>query len=72
MATCLGKSWSFGLPRVPFVNCCQFMYLVVSLLVLTSVFVVRCLDSIMPILAKSTIARHLLDSVAEQAGLSLT
>ena len=24
----------FGLPLVPFVNCCQFMYLVVSLLVL--------------------------------------
>ena len=23
MATCLGKSCSFGLPRVPFVNCCQ-------------------------------------------------
>ena len=34
MATCLGKSCSFGLPRVPFVNCCQFMYLVISLLVL--------------------------------------
>ena len=31
MTTCLGKSCSFGLPRVPFVNCCQFMYLVVSL-----------------------------------------
>ena len=26
MTTCLGKSRSFGLPRVPFVNCCQFMY----------------------------------------------
>ena len=25
MTTCLGKSCSFGL-RVPFVNCCQFMY----------------------------------------------
>ena len=25
-------SCSFGLPRVPFVNCCQYMYLVVSLL----------------------------------------
>ena len=24
MTTCLGKSFSFGLPRVPFVNCCQF------------------------------------------------
>ena len=24
----------FGLPRVPFVNCCQFLYLVISLLVL--------------------------------------
>ena len=34
MATCLGKSCSFGLPRVHFVNCSQFMYLVVSLLVL--------------------------------------
>ena len=32
--TCLGKSCSFGLPRVPFVNCCQFMYLVISHLVL--------------------------------------
>ena len=30
MTTCLGKSCSFGLPRVPFVNCCQFMYLVIS------------------------------------------
>ena len=29
-----GKSCSFGLPRVPFVNCRQFMYLVISLLVL--------------------------------------
>ena len=34
MTTCLGKSCSFSLPRVPFVNCCQFKYLVVSLLVL--------------------------------------
>ena len=32
MTTCLGKSCSFGLPRVPFVICCQFMYLVISLL----------------------------------------
>ena len=30
----LGKSCSFGSPRVPFVNCRQFMYLVISLLVL--------------------------------------
>ena len=30
MTTCLEKSCSFGLPRVPFVNCCQFMYLVFS------------------------------------------
>ena len=36
MTTCLGKSCSFGLPRVPFVNCCHFMYLVISLLVLRS------------------------------------
>ena len=34
MTTCLGKSCSFGLPRVPFVNCRQFMYLVISLFVL--------------------------------------
>ena len=34
MTTNLGKSCSFCLPRVPFVNCCQFMYLVISLLVL--------------------------------------
>ena len=36
MTTCLEKSCSFGLPRVPFVNCCQFMYIVISLLVLRS------------------------------------
>ena len=34
MTTYLGKSFSFGFPRVPFVNCRQFMYLVISLLVL--------------------------------------
>ena len=34
MNTYLGKSCSFGLSRVPFVNCRQFMYLVLSLLVL--------------------------------------
>ena len=34
MTTYLGKSCSFCLPRVPFVYCCQFMYLVISLLVL--------------------------------------
>ena len=34
MTTYLGKSCSFGLPLVPFVNCCQFIYLVISLLVL--------------------------------------
>ena len=34
MTTYLGKSCSFGLPRVPFINCRQFMYLVNSLLVL--------------------------------------
>ena len=32
MTTYLGKSCSFCLPRVPFVNCRQFMYLVISLL----------------------------------------
>ena len=30
----LEKSCSFCLPRVPFVNCCQFMHLVISHLVL--------------------------------------
>ena len=30
MTTYLVKSCSFGLPRVPFVNCRQFMYLVIS------------------------------------------
>ena len=34
MTTYLGKSCSFGLPRVPFVNCRHFIYLVISLLVL--------------------------------------
>ena len=34
MTTYLGKSCSFSLPWVPFVNCCQFMYLIISLLVL--------------------------------------
>ena len=34
MTIYLGKSCSFCLPRVPFVNCRQFMYLVISLLVL--------------------------------------
>ena len=34
MTTYLGKSCSFGLPRVAFVNCGQFMYIVISLLVL--------------------------------------
>ena len=31
MTTYLGKSCSFCLPRVPFVNCRPFMYLVISL-----------------------------------------
>ena len=34
VTTYLGKSCSFCLPRVPFVNCRQFMYLVISLSVL--------------------------------------
>ena len=50
MTTYLGKSCSFGLPRVPFVNCRQFMYyfpvgfegrmwdLIVSLIFLLSFF----------------------------------
>ena len=39
---------------------------------LISAFVVRYLDSIIPILAKSKISRLQLVSVVEQAGLSLT
>ena len=38
--TCMGKSCSFGLPRVPVVNCCQFMYLVISLFVLRAGYVI--------------------------------
>ena len=38
---------------------------------LISAFVVRCLDSIIPLLAQSIISRLWLVSVAEQAGLSL-
>ena len=34
MTTYLGKSCSVCLPRVPFVNCRQFMYLIISLLAL--------------------------------------
>ena len=34
MTTYLGKSCSFGFPRVPFVNCRQFLYLVITLWVL--------------------------------------
>ena len=41
MTTYLGKSCSFGLPRVPFVNCRQFMYLVISLLVLRAGYGIR-------------------------------
>ena len=41
MTTYLGKSCSFGLPRVPFVNCCQFIYLVISLLVLRAGCAIR-------------------------------
>ena len=31
MTTYLGKSCSIGFPRIPFVNCRQFMYLFISL-----------------------------------------
>ena len=40
MTTCLGKSCSFGLLRVPFVNCCQFMYLGFSLLILRAGYMI--------------------------------
>ena len=39
---------------------------------LISVFILRCLDSIRPVVAKSKILRLLLVSVVEQAGLCLT
>ena len=39
---------------------------------LISAFVVRCLDSIIPLLAIAEISRLKLSSVAEQAGSSLT
>ena len=39
---------------------------------LINIFVVLCLDSVMPLLAKAEISRPLLVSVAEQTGLSLT
>ena len=38
---------------------------------LISAFIVRCLDSIIPLLAKAKITRPQLVAVAEQAGLSL-
>ena len=41
MTTYLGKSCSFDLPRVHFVNCRQFMYLVISLLVLRAGYGIR-------------------------------
>ena len=39
---------------------------------LISTFVVRCLDSKIPLLAAAEFSRFLLVSIAEQAGLSLT
>ena len=41
MTTYLGKSCSFGLSRVTSVNCRQFMYLVISLLVLRAGYGIR-------------------------------
>ena len=48
MTTCLGKSCSFGLPRVPFVNCLQFMYLVISLLDLIVLVPDHCVSFFFP------------------------
>ena len=39
---------------------------------LNSAFVVRCLDSIIPLVSKSEISSHYLASVAAYAGLSIT
>ena len=44
----------------------------ISLHILISAFVVRCLDSIIPLCAESKISGPNLVSVAEQAALSLT
>ena len=52
MTTYLGKSCSFCLPRVPFVNCRQFMYLVISLLVLRAGYDYRVTDE--ALLAETT------------------
>ena len=41
MNTCLGRSCSFGLMQVPSVNCCQFMHLLISLLVLRAANISR-------------------------------
>ena len=41
MTTCLGKSCSFALPRLSFVNFSQFMYLVLSLLGLRAGYGIR-------------------------------
>ena len=46
MTTYLGKSCSFGFPRVLFVNCRQFMHLVISLLVLRQDVGSDCISSL--------------------------
>ena len=45
MTTCLEKSCSFGLLRMPFVKCCQWMFLVIFLLVLRAGYGVYCISS---------------------------
>ena len=44
-STKLKQLGSFSLPRVPFVNCCQLMYLVISLLVLKADMGSDCISS---------------------------
>ena len=61
MTTYLGKSCSFGLPRVHFVNCRQFMYLVISLLVLRGDLIVSVPDHCLSFyLLHSQTRRHII------------
>ena len=70
MTTYLGKSCSFGLPRVPFVNCGQFMYLVISLLVLRAGYGI-CLYQFLIIAYLFTYVGAIIESDARLTGVQL-
>ena len=76
MTSCLGKSCSFCLPRMPFVNCRQFIYLVISLLVLRAGYGIWLYQFLIIAylftLLNPKNSNLYPASVAEQAGLSLT